>query len=72
MTVCRESGVEATDDLYPGNKPGEKQNFEIHSPHGSVNISFHFPPHKKKLLTDMAASMAIRGQMQTTYAWIPN
>ena len=43
MTVCRESGVEATDDLYPGNKPGQEQNFEIHSPSGPVNISFHFP-----------------------------
>ena len=43
MTVCRESGAEATDDLYPRNKPGQEQNFEIHSPRGSVNISFHFP-----------------------------
>ena len=51
MTVCRESGVEATDDLYPGNQSGQEQNFEIDSPSGPVNISFHFPPHKNYLLT---------------------
>ena len=43
MTVCRGSGVEDTDDLYPGKKPGQEQNSEIHSPSGSVNSSFHFP-----------------------------
>ena len=43
MTVCRESGVEDTDDLYPGKKPRQEQNFETHSPSGPVYLSFQFP-----------------------------
>ena len=44
MTVGRESGVEDTDDLYPGNKLGQEQNFEIHSPSGPLNFSFYLSP----------------------------
>ena len=40
MTVCRESGVEDTDDLYPGKKPRQEQNFETHSPSGPVYLTY--------------------------------
>ena len=63
MTMCRESGSEDSDDLYPGNKPGQEQNFEIHSPKGPVNLSFQFSSLKNYLPSDVAASMVIRRKM---------
>ena len=69
MIVCRESGVEDIDDLYPGKKPGQEQNFEIHPPRGPISV-FSFP----HLLTDMATSMVIRRQMCSVcpYLVFPN
>ena len=34
--------MENTDDLYPGNKSEQEQNYEIHSPSGPVNFSFPY------------------------------
>ena len=61
MTACKESGVRDTDDLYPGKRPGQEQNFEIHLPSGPVNFSFHLSPLKYYLPNRWPVTMAIRG-----------
>ena len=61
MTACRESGLRDANDLYPGKKPGQEQNFEIHLPSGPVNFSFHLSPLKYYLPNWRPVSMAIRG-----------
>ena len=61
MTACRESGLRDADDLYPGQKPGQEQNFEIHLPSGPVNFSFHLSPLKYYLPNWRPVTMAIRG-----------